>query len=172
MESFAPNSLSLLDIQDAFRMVERAIAELRGDDNQNIVLRGDVDLGNKRIRNCAASRNPHDLCPRKELEEFAMYARDGVHQAKHVIIAAKGVKVPRATNPDGAVPLEQLTALVGNLAPKDAEYIVGAVNATLTNERVLTDTGTVTWDLTTPGEAKANVVGGSGYPPALGHAGI
>ena len=45
-------------------------------------------------------------------------------------------------------------------APTDAEYLVGAANVTLTAERVVTDTATVTWDLTTPGQAKANAVGG------------
>ncbi len=41
-------------------------------------------------------------------------------------------------------------------APTDAEYVVGAAHADLTAERVLTDTATVTWDLGTPGQAKAN----------------
>ena len=44
-------------------------------------------------------------------------------------------------------------------APTDAEYIVGAAHADLSAERVVTDTATVTWDLTTPGQAKANAVG-------------
>lgn len=46
-------------------------------------------------------------------------------------------------------------------APKDAQYLVGASDATLTAERVVTGTGSVAWDLATPGQAKANV-------PALG----
>jgi hypothetical protein len=46
-------------------------------------------------------------------------------------------------------------------APINAEYIVGSLNGTLTNERVLTDTATVTWDLSTAGQAKANAVSGS-----------
>jgi hypothetical protein len=46
-------------------------------------------------------------------------------------------------------------------APVNAEYIVGSLNGTLTNERVLTDTATVTWDLSTAGQAKANAVSGS-----------
>ncbi|MCS7084457.1 MAG: hypothetical protein NZ534_00055 [Bacteroidia bacterium] len=45
----------------------------------------------------------------------------------------------------------------GGGAPTDAEYIVGASNGTLTAERVVTNTATVTWDLATAGEAKANV---------------
>jgi len=40
----------------------------------------------------------------------------------------------------------------------DAEYIVGASNSTLTAERVVTNTSTVTWDLATASQAKANVV--------------
>ena len=46
-------------------------------------------------------------------------------------------------------------------APADAEYITSSTNATLTGERVLTDTETVTWDFTTAGQAKATAVGGS-----------
>lgn len=42
-------------------------------------------------------------------------------------------------------------------APTNAEYITGSADATLTNERVLTNTATVTWDLSTAGQAKANV---------------
>lgn len=45
----------------------------------------------------------------------------------------------------------------GGGAPTTAAYLVGAADATLSAERVVTDTGTVTWDLGTPGEAKANV---------------
>lgn len=41
-------------------------------------------------------------------------------------------------------------------APVGAEYLVGASDATLTAERVVTDTPTVTWDLSTAGQAKAN----------------
>lgn len=60
----------------------------------------------------------------------------------------------------------------GGGAPTNAEYVVGALNGTLTNERLLTDTGTVTWDLTTGGQAKANVPtftsGAAGVVPASG----
>ena len=42
-------------------------------------------------------------------------------------------------------------------APVDAGYLVGATNPDLTAERVVTDTATVTWDLTVGGQAKANV---------------
>lgn len=45
----------------------------------------------------------------------------------------------------------------GGGAPTDAVYIVGSASATLTQERVLTTTPTVSWDLTTPGQAKAVV---------------
>lgn len=45
----------------------------------------------------------------------------------------------------------------GGGAPTNAEYIVGASDATLTNERLVTDTATVAWDLTVGGQAKANV---------------
>jgi len=58
----------------------------------------------------------------------------------------------------------------GGGAPVDAEYIVAAPSADLTAERVLTDTDTVTWDFSTPGEAKAtaSLPPGSGAVPVGG----
>jgi len=44
----------------------------------------------------------------------------------------------------------------GDGAPADAEYITSSAASGLSAERVLTDTGTVTWDFATPGQAKAN----------------
>jgi hypothetical protein len=44
-----------------------------------------------------------------------------------------------------------------NAAPGNADYLVKTANSTLTAERVVTDTDTVTWDFDTPGQAKANV---------------
>jgi hypothetical protein len=44
------------------------------------------------------------------------------------------------------------------LTPIGAEYITSTANATLTAERVLTNTGTVTWDFATVGQAKANAI--------------
>jgi len=54
----------------------------------------------------------------------------------------------------------------GGGAPTTAEYITASPDATLTAERVLTDTATVTWDFTTAGQAKANAVGGGGLTDA------
>lgn len=51
-------------------------------------------------------------------------------------------------------------AASGSGAPSGAGYIVDAADVTLTAERVVTNTTTVTWDLTTAGQAKANVPGG------------
>jgi hypothetical protein len=50
----------------------------------------------------------------------------------------------------------------GTAAPVGAEYITSTANATLTSERVLTDTATITWDRTTAGQIKANAAGGGG----------
>lgn len=50
----------------------------------------------------------------------------------------------------------------GGGAPTTAEYLLGVANGSLPNGRVPTNTATVTWDFTTPGQAKANAVGGSG----------
>jgi hypothetical protein len=46
----------------------------------------------------------------------------------------------------------------GGGAPSTAQYLVGALDGGLSAERLVTDTATLTWDLTTPGQAKANVV--------------
>ena len=46
----------------------------------------------------------------------------------------------------------------GGIAPADAQYIVAAADPTLTAERVLTNTATVTWDFATAGQAKATTV--------------
>ena len=53
----------------------------------------------------------------------------------------------------------------GGGAPTDAEYITSTVNASLSAERVLTDTATITWDRATAGQIKANAIGGGGGAP-------
>jgi len=50
----------------------------------------------------------------------------------------------------------------GSGAPLGAQYIVAAADPTLTAERVLTNTATITWDFTTPGQAKASTAAGGG----------
>lgn len=45
----------------------------------------------------------------------------------------------------------------GGGAPTDAEYIVSSTHASLSAERVTTDTATVAWDHSTAGQAKASV---------------
>jgi len=50
----------------------------------------------------------------------------------------------------------------GGGAPIGAEYITSTTDATLTAERVLTDTATITWDRTTAGQIKANTAAGGG----------
>lgn len=45
-------------------------------------------------------------------------------------------------------------------APDDAQYIVAATDPTLTAERVLTNTASITWDFSVAGQAKANTAGG------------
>jgi len=45
----------------------------------------------------------------------------------------------------------------GGAAPSNAEYLVGAADATLSAERVVTNTATVTWDLGAAAQAKANL---------------
>lgn len=77
-----------------------------------------------------------------------------VDQASQITVEPVGSVTK--TNVQGA--LEQLTGLV---TPNDAEFVTGASNVALPNALVLTDTATVTWDLSTPNQAKANAAGGS-----------
>jgi hypothetical protein len=51
--------------------------------------------------------------------------------------------------------IEYIRALLA--ASTAVQYLVGAADPTLTAERVVTDTATISWDLTTPGQAKANL---------------
>ena len=63
-----------------------------------------------------------------------------------------------------------LTDIVGGVgAPTTAQYVVAALDGTLSAERLLTNTATVTWDFATPGQAKATAIGGSGmtHPQVL-----
>lgn len=46
-------------------------------------------------------------------------------------------------------------------APANAEYLVGVASAGLSAERVVTDSSTIAWDLSTPGQAIASVIPGS-----------
>jgi Repeat of unknown function (DUF5907) len=50
----------------------------------------------------------------------------------------------------------------GGGAPTTAEYITASIDPTLTNERVLTNTASITWDFSTPGQAKASTAAGGG----------
>lgn len=61
-----------------------------------------------------------------------------------------------------ATPSITASVIAGSFAPPDAQYITSAVNGTLSAERVLTDTTSVTWDFTVPGQAKAVAVGTGG----------
>lgn len=59
--------------------------------------------------------------------------------------------------------IEELSALLGGVtaAPASAEYITGSSNATLTAERVATDTATIDVDLGTAAQAKWNIIADS-----------
>lgn len=45
----------------------------------------------------------------------------------------------------------------GDWAPPDAEYLLGMGHSGLPNARVVTNTPTITWDLSTTGQARANI---------------
>ena len=50
----------------------------------------------------------------------------------------------------------------GGGAPIGAQYVVSALDGALTNERLLTDSATITWDFSTPGVVQANSSAGGG----------
>ena len=54
------------------------------------------------------------------------------------------------------------------MRPVDAEYITAVADPTLTNEWVLTDSATIAWDFTTPGQVKANSTAGGGNVSNVG----
>lgn len=53
------------------------------------------------------------------------------------------------------------STVAGSGAPTDGDYLVRTAHATLSAERVVTNTATVEWDWATGGQAKANVVDAS-----------
>jgi hypothetical protein len=59
-----------------------------------------------------------------------------------------------------ACPLNFWPITPGAGAPTDAQYLVGAFHSGLSAERLVTDTSTVTWDLSTASQAKANTTWG------------
>jgi len=64
------------------------------------------------------------------------------------------------------VTIDPLTGVIsstsgGGGAPTDAQYLVAAADPTLTAERVVTDSATIEWDFTTPGQAQASVASDS-----------
>ena len=54
-----------------------------------------------------------------------------------------------------------ITSTASGGAPVDAQYLVAAADPTLTAERVVTDSATIEWDFTTPGQAQASVASDS-----------
>jgi hypothetical protein len=58
--------------------------------------------------------------------------------------------------------VQAAVAAVAGGAPADAPYITFGTNPVLTGERVLTDSATIGWDFTVPGQAKANSTAGGG----------
>jgi hypothetical protein len=70
----------------------------------------------------------------------------------------RGLVPPPNATPSGKILSDNGTWIApgGGGAPTTAEYLVGALDATLSAERLVTDTATITWDLTVAGQAKAN----------------
>jgi hypothetical protein len=58
--------------------------------------------------------------------------------------------------------VETALAAFSGGAPVNAEYVVGAVNPALPASRTFENTGSVTWDLSTPGKVRATTAAGGG----------
>jgi microcystin-dependent protein len=77
-------------------------------------------------------------------------------------------KAPTATPGDNDTTIattafvQAAVAAGGTAAPASAEYITSSPNASLSAERVLTNSATITWDFTVAGQAKANTAAGGG----------
>ena len=54
-----------------------------------------------------------------------------------------------------------VVSVKGSSAPASVDYLVGNADATLTSERIVTDTATISWDIGTASQAKANIVADS-----------
>lgn len=79
------------------------------------------------------------------------------------LIAGTHVTISAADNPTGESVDVTITSSGGGGggAPTGAHYVVAQMNGSLTNEQLLTDTTSITWDLGTPGLVTADVVTGS-----------
>ncbi len=71
-------------------------------------------------------------------------------------------------NGTGGTVIQDSGTKITDLAPGNVDYLVKTANGTLTAERVVTDTASITWDWATGGQAKANIVTGtaSGVAPS------
>jgi hypothetical protein len=82
---------------------------------------------------------------------FVVLAASGDLANERVLTAGTGITLTDA----GAGSTVTIAATTD--APVGADYLVKTANATLTAERVVTDTATVTWDWATAGQAKAQI---------------
>lgn len=82
----------------------------------------------------------------------AMFYRSGTNTWSPVVIGGNMTFSGGVLNSTGG----------GGGAPVGAEYITSTADATLTAERVLTDSASITWDRTVPGQIRANSSAGGG----------
>jgi hypothetical protein len=81
-----------------------------------------------------------ELSPRRDTTDISGVRLFGVRGSREVL-----------------VPTSALGGGPGGGAPADAEYIVAAANATLSAERVATNTSRIEWDFATAAQAKADL---------------
>lgn len=73
---------------------------------------------------------------------------------------ASDVSFPPQTTISATNVEDAIVEVASETAPTDADYLVKTANGSLSAERVVTDTATVTWDWSTAGQAKANIASG------------
>lgn len=134
--------------------IEQFELQVKGQGGYEAQIAGNLNLQGGRVRNAGQSVHDADYITRAESRDFGVYSRENIIRITRQLIAGGGISVPPATEGSSAVPLDQINAGLGAKAPVDAVYITGASNTVLTAERVVTDTDTIKWDLTTAAQAK------------------
>ena len=88
--------------------------------------------------------------------QYVTLAADPTLTDERVLTSGANISLADS-GPGGAIVISATIPAPPAAAPVDASYLTGAANPTLTAERVVTSTPTVAWDLTTPGQARADV---------------
>lgn len=141
--------LLITELNDYITVLETQLDERLGPGTA-VVFRESVDAGSQRIQNVARSQKGTDAINRDEAQHLVKTAINSID-----VRSNDPINIVRST----AQPVFEvsLPSVEGVGAPNNSEFLVGLSDANLTAERVVTDTPTITWDLATASQAKANV---------------